>query len=401
MSPAAGPIILPIATSVPARRVTQAEALDHALRVLPGSSARRLRALYRRSGVLHRAIAIPDADSEYPGGVLAPPGLAPSTGARMALYERYIVPLGCDAARGALKASGFAAHAVTHVIVVSCTGFMAPGLDAALIRDLGLPASVRRLSIGFMGCHGALNGLRAAHDSAIAEPRAVVLVVCAELCSLHFAAEPSDGGLVANALFADGAAATIVCGADARGGDDPGRERLPRTHGPARNTPGWRIVDTLSLLLPGTGSLMGWRIGDLGFVMELSREVPDHFASILHAALRPWLARHGVTDAAQLDWAVHPGGPRVLEEVESAMALPAARLAPSRHVLAECGNMSSPTVLFILRALTEGAAPHPDHPGRRVPSPRAVLLAFGPGLALEAMLLERVHDRSIEPDASR
>lgn len=397
MSTAAGPIIMPIAISVPPRRVTQADALDHALRVLPGSSARRIRALYRRSGVRHRSIAIPEADSEYPGGVLAPPGLAPSTGARMALYERFIVPLGCDAARGALKASGFAPHAVTHVIVVSCTGFMAPGLDAALIRDLGLPASVRRLSIGFMGCHGALNGLRAAQDSATAEPRAVVLLVCAELCSLHFAAEPSDGGLVANALFADGAAATIVRGADARGGTDPGSGRRPGPGGPARATPGWRPVDSLSLLLPGSESLMGWRIGDLGFVMELSREVPDHFASILHAALRPWLARHGVTDAAQLEWAVHPGGPRVLEEVESAMALPAARLASSRHVLAEYGNMSSPTVLFILRALSEGAALHADPPGARVPSPRAVLLAFGPGLALEAMLLERVQDRTTDP----
>ena len=242
----------------------------------------------------------------------------------------------------------------TWPVTVSCTGFVAPGIDLALIRGLGLPATVQRTHVGFMGCHGALNGLRVANAFA-SDPAARVLACAVELCSIHYHYGDDPEKVVANALFADGAAAVI-------GANAPGSDR-------------WRVAATGSCVIPDTTELMGWTVGDVGFEMSLAKKVPAAIAAHLRPWLERWLADNGVSLEAVGSWAVHPGGPKIVEAVGEGLGLSADALAPSRAVFAEYGNMSSPTVLFILDRLRRSGAPRP-----------CVMLGFGPGLVAEAVL---------------
>jgi predicted naringenin-chalcone synthase len=213
-----------------------------------------------------------------------------------------------------------------------------------------------------MGCHGAFNTLRVADAFAATRADAVVLVVCVELCSLHFQYGDHDDHVVANSLFADGAAAAVC------------RTAAPQ---PAAARP-WRLVHQASRVLPGSLREMGWLIGDHGFEMSLSARVPDLIAAHLPPAVAAMLTAAGVAPDAVATWAVHPGGPRILSAVEAALALPPEALAASRGVLAEHGNMSSATILFVLDRLCAADAPGP-----------CVALAFGPGLSVELAVLDR------------
>jgi predicted naringenin-chalcone synthase len=246
---------------------------------------------------------------------------------------------------------------ITHVITVSCTGFLAPGLDVALIRGLGLASTVQRTHIGYMGCHGALNGLRVARAFADAEPDARVLLCAVELCSLHFHYSWDPQKMIANAIFADGAAALVGA---------PG-ETAPAGF--------WRASASGSCLLPNSTEAMTWTIGDHGFEMTLSKRVPGLIATHLRPWLEAWLAAQKLALAEVASWAVHPGGPRILSAVEEALGLSPEETAASRSVFAAYGNMSSPTVLFILDELIRSGAARP-----------CVALGFGPGLMVEAML---------------
>lgn len=280
-------------------------------------------------------------------------GVGPSTSERMTIYASEAGPLALRAASEALAESGFAADSITHLVTVSCTGFVAPGIDFALMTGLGLRPTVARTHVGFMGCHGALNGLRVANAFATADPNARVLVCAAELCSLHYYYGNAADKLIANAIFADGAGAVV---GSAGAGD-------------------WCLAASGSCLIPDSADDMGWTVGDRGFEMTLSRRVPGRIAAHLRPWLESWLADHGLSLADVGSWAVHPGGPKIVSAVEEALALSADALAPSRGVFAEYGNMSSPTVLFILKRLRETGAPRP-----------CVALGFGPGLVAEAAL---------------
>jgi len=227
-------------------------------------------------------------------------------------------------------------------------------VDAHLIESLGLDRGVARTHVGFMGCHGALNGLRAASAYAKADPTARVLLCAVELCSLHFAYGWDEEMLVANTLFADGAASLVLGGEAA----------------------GWKVAASGSYFMPDSRDAMTWAIGDHGFRMTLSARVPELIEANLHGWLTSWLSEHGVVLADVGSWAVHPGGPRILDAVEASLDLPADALAISRETLREHGNMSSPTVLFILERMMREAAARP-----------CVALAFGPGLVVEAALL--------------
>jgi len=321
-----------------------------------GGGGRRLDALYRRSGVRRRQAGVGIEDFYRPP---AETGAArgPTTAARMAVYARAIAPPAERAARGALGAAGIEPSAAAQLVTVSCTGYASPGLDTRLMQRLGLDAGAGRTQLGFMGCHGALSGLRVAGGLARAAPGRPVLLVCAELCTLHFRYGSDPQAAVANALFGDGAGACVVVA-------DGGETGAPH------------LVDSGSHILAGAAEAMTWTIGDHGFEMTLSPRVPALVAEHLPGFLAPWLAGHGLAAADVGGWAIHPGGPRVIDAVETALDLPAGAGDRSRAVLADHGNMSSPTVLFILeRMMVE-----------RVPRPW-VALAFGPGLTIEAALV--------------
>ena len=288
--------------------------------------------------------------------------LGPTTAQRMIVYAREAPALAERAAASAIDNAAISAKSITHLITVSCTGFFAPGLDVEMIRRLSLRSEVRRTHIGFMGCHAAFNALGAARNIVNADPSAVVLVVCVELSTLHFAYGFDTQKIVANALFADGASAAIV--------------------GEARDGAGhWRLRDTASALLPDTLEAMTWRIRDHGFEMTLAPELP----TIIRANVRSWcerlLDRAGLGLSDVRNWAVHPGGPKILSAVEEALTLSPDALQVSRDILAQHGNMSSATILFVLQemARTAGACEGAS----------CVAMGFGPGLMLEGMLLER------------
>ena len=280
--------------------------------------------------------------------------LRPTTGRRNDEYVRQSVPLALAAARSALASAPVVAAEITQVITVSCTGFFAPGPDVALVRELGLRSDARRLHVGFMGCHGAFPALRAAVDACRADPAAVVLVVCLELCTLHLRSSEDPDQIISGSVFADGAAAAIIAS-------------HPRA--------GLRI-DALHSALAGPASEgeLTWTIGDQGFDLALSTYVPKLLEHEIGAALAPldpgesWsLIRH---------WAIHPGGRAILDRSQQALGLSDEQLAPSRAVLREFGNMSSPTVLFILERVLRSA-----RAGERV-----VATAFGPGVTVESGL---------------
>lgn len=341
------PAIWGLGTATPPSGFDQREALELVERLAPPppDRARQQRAVFRQSGVRRRGSAVvPELDDA-------------STARRMELYAEHAPVLAAEAAREALRDADVTAGAITHLVTVSCTGFGAPGVDRALIGALRLPAGVARTHVGFMGCHAALNALRVARAFAGSSPHARVLVVCVELCTLHVQHDWHVDDVVAHALFADGAAAVVV--APARDGAD---DVLLASHG--------------AQVFPASEDAMSWRIGDTGFRMTLSARVPDLIASGLPGWCDGWLAEHGLARGDVGAWAVHPGGPRVLSATAEALDLPNDAIAASRDVLARHGNMSSPTLLFVLRRLINEGLPRPW-----------VALGFGPGLAVEAALL--------------
>ncbi len=334
---------------------------------------RMLPALYRKSGVRRRSSVLlgpPHEDlfarqSFYRVATAAEPA-GPTTAERMQAYQEHAGPLLHRAASQVMDRVPEGPESLTHLVTISCTGFSAPGVDFQLIESLGLSAEVERVHVGFMGCHGLINGLRVATALVQSDPRARVLVGAVELCSLHQQYSEDSEQLVASSLFSDGAACLLVEAVpQAAEADEPG---------------GWEIVSSLSRKLDQTSDLMAWKIGNHGFQMTLSPQIPMVIAAGLYQPLADWLARQGLVPEEIRGWAVHPGGPRVIDAVGDALGLEEQQLQSSREVLAEFGNMSSPTVLFILDRLSP-SVPTGEH---------AVMLAFGPGLQVEALLLRRI-----------
>jgi predicted naringenin-chalcone synthase len=363
--------ILGLGTAVPPHAITQARAAEVAGIVCcrTAEHAAVVPALYRHTGIETRHMVFGDAvvrdvlgGTAETGSAFLPAGTAddhgPSTGSRMEHYVAEAGPLAARAAAEALDQAGVAANAVTHLVTVSCTGFAAPGVDVGLIKGLHLPATVERSHIGFMGCHGAVNGLRVARAFTGADDAACVLLCAVELCSLHYHYGWDPKKMVANALFADGAAAVVGVSAAAA---------------PAQ---AWQVAATASCLFPDSEHAMTWHIGDHGFEMTLSTRVPSLIGQRLRPWLAHWLGQNGLVLGEVGSWAVHPGGPRILSAVEESLGLERGALAVSREVLAACGNMSSPTLLFIIERLRRRQA--------RLP---CVALGFGPGLVAEAALL--------------
>jgi predicted naringenin-chalcone synthase len=360
--------ILGIGTAVPPTRIDQAEALKIARSLARPSDEQDtwLPGMYEGTRIETRHLALPVAlirdileGTERSGSVYLPKpdprDRGPSTGQRMEHYRDLAPELSRRAAREALAGSGCEARSITHLVTVSCTGFLAPGLDRDLILELGLPATVQRTHVGYMGCHGALNGLRVARAFVEADPSARVLLSATELCSLHYHYSWNPQKMVANALFADGAAAVVA--------------------GSGGTEAGWRLVANGGCLIPESADAMTWTVSDHGFEMTLARNVPGLIAKHLRPFLESWLSKQELRLADIRSWAIHPGGPKILMAVEETLGLSGDDMAASYEVLGRCGNMSSPTLVFILDALRRRNAPGP-----------CVALGFGPGLAVEVAL---------------
>ena len=298
--------------------------------------------------------------------------LLPGTKARNEIYAEEATKLYVGAGKAALEqCPGIEASDVTHVVTVSCTGFYAPGPDFMIARELGLPAGVQRYHLGFMGCYAAIPALRLAAQLCEADSSAVVLVVSVELCTLHLRSSNDPDTIVASSLFADGAAAGIV---SARPSAD-GERTFDLDRFATRITP------------VGEGD-MAWKIGDHGFEMVLSNAIPAIIDEHITGALEPLFEHDGAlaealaTDAssdAVEHWAIHPGGRSILDKVESRLGLTEAQLVPARETLRDFGNMSSATVLFVLRNILESEA--------AADGDRVAAMAFGPGLTVETALM--------------
>ena len=304
-----------------------------------------------RSGIAHRwSVLPPTADGGSPvddaGFYAAEPH--PGTAARMTLYAQHAPVLAIQAIE-ALRAK-VAIEGITHLVVASCTGFVAPGIDQIIARKLGLSSSVERLLIGFMGCYAAIVALRSARHIVRSEPRARVLVVTVELSTLHLQPAHDIEALLAMLQFGDGAAAALVT-ADATG---------------------YALEAPFAASLPDSEQLIRWDVTDAGFAMHLSGEVPGRIAAALTDEEFRAIVSAGLPPESIDGWAVHAGGRSILDAVEHAMHLNPEALAASRQVLAENGNMSSATLMFVLERLLAGP-----------PIAHGVALAFGPGLAAE------------------
>lgn len=355
-----------LGTAVPGNRLHQMELAEAAKQFCAEDDEQRkmLGSLYRHTEIETRYVVFQaeKVRTVMKGGqadsVFVPHGAAdrgPTTAQRMERYNREAIPLALESSRKALTESGLEPAEITHLVTVSCTGFAAPGVDVGLIKGLGLKPTTVRTHVGFMGCHGAINGLRAAAAYTGSDPRARVLLCCVELSSLHFYYGWNPKRMVGNALFADGSAAVVGTPADGR--DD------------------WAVAATGSCLFADSEFAMSWNVGDHGFDMTLSTKVPSLIQANLRPWLEQWLGENGLTIRDVGSWAIHPGGPKILASVEEALGLPKGITDVSRRVLAGHGNMSSPTVLFILNELRKVKTPRP-----------CVALGFGPGLVAEGAL---------------
>lgn len=372
MSSTATVRLLGLGTASPEHSIQQDDLAAHVNRISferTDSQKRLLKTLFRSTEISTRGCVLLEPKSatspnesplKFYGDATQKSDGGPSTRERMNRYASEAGKLATEAARKACVDAGIPHDKITHLVTVSCTGFYAPGVDIGLIKSLGLSPDVGRLHIGFMGCHGALNGLRAAHALAASDPKATVLLCAVELCTLHFQYGWNRDLMVANSLFADGAAAMLV--ASGVNENDAACS--------------WRVQASGSHLFTDSEDAMSWNIGDHGFEMTLSARVPDLIGEHLAPWISKWLAEQNLDLKAVASWAIHPGGPRILTAVAEALNLSEAALAPSRQILAQHGNMSSPTVVFILERLRELSAPKP-----------CVMLGFGPGLVAEIALL--------------
>jgi predicted naringenin-chalcone synthase len=350
MSKEVGAFLNAIGTAIPPNEVHGLFAA-YAPRLLQSHRDRRLfERMVQRCGIERRhSVLAPGRADQLDDAGLYVSGRFADTGARMRVYQARAAELAFAAALDLDDDL----QGITHLVLVSCTGFAAPGVDLALIERLALSPAVERTCVGFMGCHAAINALRLAGHIVRAEPEARVLVVCIELCTLHLQETAELEQVLAFLIFADGCAAALVTG-------EPYGLRLGRSS---------------TALATEAADQITWGIGAHGFDMTLSGAVPSSIRALLPRHLPAML--HGRPREQVVHWAVHPGGRSVLDAVEHALELQPGALACAREVLRRYGNMSSPTILFVLAALLKSDIPGPG-----------CALAFGPGLAIESMLFE-------------
>lgn len=322
--------------------------------------------IYSQSGIEKRHSVIEDFTANehgtlfFNGKVKTDPG----TAARNKVYETESKKLFVDVARQLLTDNpNISSSEITHVITVSCTGFFAPGPDYEIVKALKLDPSTQRYHVGFMGCYAAFPAMKMAQSFCTSDPDAVVLLVSAELCTLHFQFKKDVDNLLSGSVFADGAAGMLVSAKEPKGQS-------------------FKIDQFASSLVPKGEKDMAWTIGDSGFDMVLSTYVPDIIRDNLQPAIQPLYDQYEIS-ATDIDyWAVHPGGRAIVDKIETSLELKTDQISASRKILAEHGNMSSATVLFVLKELLDS---------KLSPNQNILSMAFGPGLTIESGLFSVHH----------
>jgi len=357
-----------IGTAVPRHRIEQSAIVQFMAQAHQMSPVeqRRLIALYRASGIHYRHSVLPDFKdpSDHAFFPIDKVNAAfPTVKQRMSVFQQEAPELSLAAVRSCFANQiRVKPHEVTHLITVSCTGMHAPGIDIELVNALGLSAQVQRTCISFMGCYAAFNALKVASHIIQAQPDAKVLIVCVEICTIHFRKEKIEDNLLSNALFADGAAAVLLS-------NNPQSDKIQL-----------QIEHFHCDLAPEGSQEMAWQIGDFGFEMKLSAYVPDIISQGICQLAAELLDK--VQDQKKIDYfAIHPGGKRILTVIEEQLGLNKEDNRYAYEILQNYGNMSSATVLFVLLALWQDLT-HTDV-GKRILS-----FAFGPGLTMESMLLK-------------
>jgi len=373
--------IISIGTAAPEYIHRQEDILPFMQRIyaLEKENSRKLKFLYQQSGISTRGSVIPDYSRPAAEWEFYPPTENlepfPSLELRMKLYRQHAKPLSLQAIRRCLEGAGGgdartdagAAGAVidtkeiTHLITVSCTGMSAPGLDLELVEALQLPQTVFRTSVNFMGCYAAVHALKLADALVRTAAGARVLIVCTELCTLHFQQEPTLDNMLSSLLFADGSAAALV---------------VPDDHA----AKGMRLSHFYSEIVPEGKKEMTWDISSTGFRMTLTSYVTDliraDFAGLVGNALKQSQKQYNEIS----HWCVHPGGKKILDAIYKSLSFTNGHLDDSYKVLAQHGNMSSPTILFVLKRILNRV----DYN-----QPNCIFgAAFGPGLTMETFIGE-------------
>ncbi len=358
-------VITAIGIANPAYKRTQQEIVEliaEGFYLTPGQK-KILKRIYTSSGIEQRHSVLTDyckLPGEFEFFPNDPSAEFPTTAQRMAVYKANALGLALAAVEDCL--ADREKNTITHVITVSCTGMYAPGLDIELVQHLNLSPSTRRTVINFMGCYGAFNGMKVADAICMADPQASVLLVCVEMCSIHIQKNFTLDNIIGNAIFADGAAAVLIQA-------QPDTQRY------------LRFESFYCDIMPQTSQEMAWHIGDFGFDMVLSAYVPDAIKSGIAAFTDKLLGHTGYPFTDIEYFAIHPGGMKILQACEESLKITRHDNRFSYEVLRQYGNMSSATVLFVLKQIWHGLSKLDE--GKKIFS-----CAFGPGLTFESMLLE-------------
>jgi predicted naringenin-chalcone synthase len=354
-----------IGTAVPEFRHEQDEILRFMSRIYAFNEKDRriLKFLYHHSGINSRYSVLSDYSREPSAWKFYPPAENlepfPSLEKRMKVFNRYAASLSATAIRNCLE-NRLKIEEITHLITVTCTGLSAPGLDLQLMEILNLPKNIFRTSVNFMGCYAAIHALKLAASLCVSDPSAKILIVCTELCTLHFQQEATMDNITSSLLFGDGSAAMLVTGDNDK-------------------TPGFPLMGFYGEVMQKGKQDMSWELSSTGFAMTLSGYVPSLIEEDFEKLVNQALIKNDISRDQITHWSIHPGGKKILEAIEKSLSLPKEKLEASYDVLRKYGNMSSPTILFVLKEILSGMEKSNDQ--------IVFGAAFGPGLTMETFMV--------------
>jgi alpha-pyrone synthase len=364
-------MLVDIAAVTPPYKVTQSVAAEELKKRMGNRAAvsRMIDAASAHSGIETRYIVMPDADPNAANKFYSISGeyVTPDTQKRMSEYEHWSKKLTVAAVGDLIKKNNVDPKSIDRLITISCTGFFAPGLDYHLIQEFQIPHNVKRTNIGFMGCAASLIGFNSVLEALTSSDNIFsnALLVSVELCSLHLQTEPTRDNILANMIFADGCAAALFSNGESNS-----------------LKPKFKLLNTSSYLFDNSASFMGWKIGNFGFEMTLSPELPRIIIESAIPALENILRDNNVSKEEVNHWALHPGGRAILDSLQKGLSLTEEQMLPSRKVLRNYGNMSSASILFVLKEIMDSQIVKLDE--------YCCAVAFGPGLTMEVALLKGV-----------